>query len=263
MKKILIYMALAADIISGCRKIVRSSYSGVFKLEKQVISGGGRDTLMDLSKMKIYTDHYYIYGGIAPDTTVHIGLGTYALDSGNTIIEHNIFNNRALDSAQIFVVKLTPSAGGRTQFTPDFGSHNMVHYTLTEKYSRLPSLGTSALDGVWELDTLLRLNGKDTMRQRETRFKLFWQGHFMTIRRYPVKDISNNYKNGFSYGKFTLSGDELNGDESMASDAIPGNSSFNAKIVLTGKHKYKQVTTDPKSGVQTIEIYRRLGQGSY
>src|ERR1700753_3729195 len=110
MKKILIYMVLVACIISGCKKVVQTSYSGIFKLEKQVISGGGRDTFSDLSKMKIYTDHYYIYSGIGPDTTVHIGLGTYALDSSNTIVEHNIFNNRALDSAQIFVVKIAPSA---------------------------------------------------------------------------------------------------------------------------------------------------------
>ncbi len=265
MKKILIYMVLASGIISGCKKVVRTSYSGVFKLEKQVINGGGRDTLMDLSKIKIYTDHYYIYGGIGPDTAVHIGLGTYALDSASTLIEHNIFNNRALDSTQIFVVKITPSAnGGRTQFTPEFGRYKGVRYTLTENYSLLSAVaGTSSLDGVWELDTLFRLKGRDTMRQRETRFKLFWQGHFMSIRRYPVKDISDKYKNGFSYGTFTLKNNELNGNENMATDAEPGDSRFTAKVTLIGKDKYKQVTVDLKSGIQTTEIYKRVRQGSY
>ncbi|HEY4196576.1 MAG TPA: hypothetical protein VGM63_13625 [Mucilaginibacter sp.] len=239
------------------------SYSGVFKLEKQVISGGRRDTLMDLSKMKIYTDHYYIYGGIGPDTTVHIGLGTYALDSSSTIVEHNIFNNRALDSTQIFVVKITSSAKGRTQVVPDFGRYKGTQYILTENYTQLPATGTSALDSVWELDTIYMLKGRDTMRQKETRFKLFWSGHFMTIRRYPVKDISNSYKNGFSYGTFILKGNDLMEDQIMASDAKPDDSRFTAKVSLAGNDKYRQVAIDPKSGIETMEIYKRIRQGSY
>lgn len=263
MKKNLIYVALLGFAISGCRKVESVSYSGVFKLEKQVIKVGEKDTLMDLSKMKIYTDHYYIYGGIGRDTTVHIGLGTYALDSGNTIVEHNIFNNRALDSMQIFVVKITLSAKDRTQFISQFGRYRGVRYTLTEKYTRLPAAGTSALDGVWELDTVFRLKGRDTMRQRETRFKLFWHGHFMSIRHYPVKDTSNNYKNGFSYGRFTLKNNELVGDENVASDAKPGDTRFSTKITFAGKDKYKEVAIDPRSAVQTTEIYKRVRQGSY
>jgi hypothetical protein len=263
MKKILIYAALLSFTVYGCRKVERVSYSGVFKLEKQVIKGGERDTLMERSKIKIYTDYHYMYAGVSTDSLVRFGLGTYQIDTANSIDEHNIYNNRALDSTQIFVVTITKNTKGRTQFIPDFGNYQGIRYTLTEDYAQLPATaGISALDGVWEMKKVFWVKGKDTTHQLQTQFKLFWHGHFMFIHRYPIKDAGTEYMNGFGYGTFGLTGNTLTENEELSSHTALVNRSFAIKVTFNGKNAYTQVTTDPQTGIQTTEVYERLREGA-
>jgi hypothetical protein len=197
---------------------------------------------------------------VSADSSVRIGLGTYAPESGNTIAEHNIFNSRALDSTQIFVVKITKKAKGRTQFIPDFGRYKGVNYTLTEEYALLPATGISALDGVWEMNKVFWVKGKDTTHQKQTQFKLFWHGHFMFIHRYPTN--GTGYKNGFGYGTFALTNNSLTEKEELSSHAALVNRSFAIRVAFNGKNAYTQVTTDPQTGIQTTEVYERLREGA-
>ncbi|MDB5023277.1 MAG: hypothetical protein JWP78_1032 [Mucilaginibacter sp.] len=258
MKKILICTALLGCMTSGCKKIERIYYSGIFKLDKQVVSGGGKDTALAKEQMKIYTDHNYMYAGMAPDSSVAVGVGSYELDSGNRIVEHNIFNNRALDSAQIFVVLINKTDNGRTEVIPDFAANKNVKYKMTEGYVKLPVMGASNLDGVWNMDEAFRVKGKDTLKQQQTQFKVFWRGHFMFIHHYPIGALGAEYKNGFGYGTFSLKNDTLNEEDKMSSHAILLNRKFVIKIIFNGKDKYSQITRDPKTKEQTTEIYRRL-----
>jgi hypothetical protein len=149
MKKILVYAALVSCTISGCKKVEKVSYSGIFRLDKQTVSGGVKDSILARKLIKIYTDHNYMYAGIAPDSSVVFGVGSYALDTGNRIVEHNIYNYRALDSTQIFVVQVSKTPTGRTEVIPDFGRYKDTRYTSTEEYTQLQASGDSELDGVW------------------------------------------------------------------------------------------------------------------
>jgi len=257
MKKILIYCILIICIISGCKKVKRISYSGVYKLEKQTVSGKGLDTTLVRQQIKIYTDRHYIYAGISPDSVVKFGLGTYELDTANTIVEHNIFNSKALDSMQIFVVHIKRTNNGFTGTTPEWARSGDTMYKLTEDYTNVPSLRTSDLDGVWELDKIYWVKGKDTTRQHETRFKVFWQGHFMFIHRYPINPVGTLFKNGFGYGTFSLKGDTLSETEAMSSHAELLNRQFAIKLTLKA-NEYTQVLIDPKTREQTTEIYKRI-----
>jgi hypothetical protein len=258
MKKILIYSALLSCMISGCKKIEKIYYSGVLKLDKQVVSGGKKDTVIAKEQMKIYTDHNYMYAGVAPDSSVTFGLGSYELDSDSTIVEHNIYNNRALDSAQIVVVTVKKTGNGRTEIIPDFGRYKSVTYKMSEEYIKLPVTGASNLDGTWELDKVFWVKGKDTLRQHETQFKVFWRGHFMFIHHYPINALGTDYKNGFGYGTFSLKNNTLNEEDKMSSHSVLLNRKFVIKITFNGKDKYSQVTEDPKTKEQTTEVYKRL-----
>src|SRR5882757_4317964 len=132
MKKVLTFVVLVSCIFWGCKKVKKISYAGVFKLEKQTISGGGKDTAWIKDQMKIYTNQNYIYGGIAADSSVHIGVGSYALDSNNRIDEHNIFNSRALDSTQISVVSIAKKKDGFISAVPEWARTGPVWHKLTE-----------------------------------------------------------------------------------------------------------------------------------
>jgi hypothetical protein len=102
MKKILIYAALLSCLILGCKKKEKSSepsQAGVYELEKQVLSRGGKDSTIKRTQIKIYTDRHYMYASIVPDSSVGFGVGTYTLDSANKITERSIYSSRALDSS--------------------------------------------------------------------------------------------------------------------------------------------------------------------
>lgn len=258
MKKVLTFAVLISCIFWGCKKVKKISYAGVFKLEKQTISGGGTDTAWIKKQIKIYTDQNYIYGGIATDSSVHIGVGTYELDSSNRIDEHNMFNSRALDSTQIFVVSITNKSNGFISTVPEWARTGPVWYKLTEEYTSLPMTGPSVLDGIWELDKLYKVKGKDTTVQHETRFKVFWKGHFMFIHRYPVDALGTKFKDGFGYGDFDLKGNTLTEEGKISSHKELMNQKSATKITLNNDDKYTQVVNDDKTHQQTIEIYKRI-----
>jgi hypothetical protein len=258
MKKILIHAAVLTCLISGCKKVEKISYSGVFKLNKQVVSGGGKDTVIAKQQMKIYTDHNYIYAGMTPDSSIAFGVGSYALDTGSRIVEHNIYNNRALDSTQIFEVIIKKTDRGRTQVIPELARNKSVVYKMTEEYVKLPMTGPSSIDGTWVLDKGFRVKGKDTLRQHETRFIMFWGGHFMFVHHYLVNALGTDYKNGFGYGTFSLKNDTLNEEYKMSSHTELLNHKSSIRITLNGKNEYSQVVEDLATKEQTTAIYRRL-----
>lgn len=241
----------------GCKKVKVISYSGVFKLNKQTISSGGWDTTWMKEQAKIYTDRYYMYSGLSSDSDVRFGFGTYELESNKTIAEHNIFNSKALDSAQIFVVQMNQTANALTAIVPEWARSESVSYKLTENYTKVPSSASSVLDGVWELKKLYWVKGKDTSMQHETQFKIFWQGHFMFIHRYPIDPVATQYKNGFGYGKFALKNTTLDETVEMSSHKNLVSKNLTGGVDLK-VNEYTEVFNDPKTHQQIIEIYKRI-----
>jgi hypothetical protein len=258
MKRILFYAALAGCIIPGCKPAKKTSQAGVYKLEKQMVSGGGKDSVYARSQVKIYTDDHFIYAGMAPDSSVGFGVGYYNLDTGNRIAEKNIYSSRALDSIQEFTLKVSRTNKGYTQVIPNLASLNGVKYSETEVYSDIPSNGTSVLDGLWKLDSSYTVKGKDTTKQPEVQYKAFQGGHFMFVHRYPLDPVGSKYKNGFGYGEFTLKNDTLSETEQMTSHPALMNHQFAIKITFRGDDVYRQVITDNKTHERSVEIYGRL-----
>jgi hypothetical protein len=261
MKKIVIYAAsfILSCMILGCSKTKKAeSQAGVYKLDKQMASGGGKDTTYRRTQIKIYTDRYFIYAGMAPDSSVGFGVGNYKLDTGNKVTESNIYSSGNLDSAKTFNLLLTRTDSGYTQIIPDLAEVKGVKYKLTENYSRLPSTDTSVLDGVWKLDKTFTVKGKDTVKEDETQYKAFWGGHFMFIHRYPLDAKETMFKNGFGYGDFSLKNDTLNEEDQLSSHAVLLHRKFAIRITFNGKDEYSQVISDAKNNQQSIEIYRRL-----
>jgi hypothetical protein len=238
--------------------VKKISYAGVFKLEKQTIRGGERDTSWIKEQIKIYTDQNYIYAGIAADSSIRIAIGSYELGSSDTIVEHNIFNSRALDSTQIIVVAIAKKNNGFISTVPEWARSGPLRYKLMEEYSSIPLTGPSSLDGVWELDKMYHVKGKDTTVQHETRFKVYWRGHFMLIHRYAVDELGTKFKDGFGYGDFSFKDNTLSETENISSHAELINQKTSTKIIFKGNNEYTQILNDESTHQQTTEIYKRL-----
>ncbi|HZX59508.1 MAG TPA: hypothetical protein VFE54_12310 [Mucilaginibacter sp.] len=258
MKRILLYAALLGCIICGCKTSKKTSQAGVYKLEKQMVSGGGKDTVYTRTQIKIYTDDHFIYAGMAPDSSVGFGVGTYKADTGTKIIESNIYSSASLDSPKNFNVLVKGTEKGYDQVIPDLTVLKGVKYKLIEQYTKLPASDTSKLDGVWKLDAAYTVKGKDTVKDKETQYKAFWGGHFMFVHRYALDAAATKYKNGFGYGDFSLKSDTLSESEQLTSHATLMGRSYSIKINFNGNDEYSQVITDPKTKEQSVEIYRRL-----
>src|SRR6202008_643917 len=88
MKRIILYAVLAGCLYAGCKSSpTKSPQAGVYKLEKQMTSGGGKDSVYTRSQIKIYTDGHFVYAGMSGDSAVGFGVGFYKLDSANRITE--------------------------------------------------------------------------------------------------------------------------------------------------------------------------------
>ena len=259
MKKILILATLISCIIFGCKKKEKVSQAGIYRMEKQMASGKGRDTVFKRTQIKIYTDKYFMYAGMAPDSSVGFGTGSYSLDTGNRIIERNIYSSGVLDSSRSFNLLITRKDSGYTQVIPGLAIVRGVKWDLTENYSRIAGTDTSVLDGLWKLDKSYWVKGKDTTKGNQTQFKIFWGGHFMFVHRYPLPNgASQTFKNGFGYGTFSFKRDTLTEEEEWSSHTALVGRKFSIKITMKGRDEYSQVIDDPKAGEQTTEIYRRV-----
>lgn len=259
MKKILILAALISCIIFGCKKKEKVSQAGVYRLEKQMASNGKKDTVYKRTQIKIYTDKYFMWAGVAADSSVGFGAGSYHLDTGSKIIESNIYSSGYLDSSKSFNLLITRKDSGYSQTIPDFALLKGVKYNLIENYSRIAGSDTSVLDGLWKLDKTYWVKGKDTTKGNEAQFKIFWGGHFMFVHRYPLDQGGKaTLKNGFGYGTFSFKSDTLTEEEEWSSHSVLVGHKFGIKITMTGRDEYSQVIDDQKAGVQTTEIYKRV-----
>lgn len=259
MRKILIFTALLICIFFGCKKAKKeASQPGVYKMDKLTVSSGGKDSVYARTQVKIYTDAYFVYASMAPDSSIGFGVGSYKADTGTSIIENNIYSSRNLDSPQVFHVAITRKDSGYTQVLPQTSPRG-VKYSVTEVYTQLPTAPASKIDGLWKLDKAYMVTGKDTVKHSENQYKAFWGGHFMFVHRYPLDNTNTRYKNGFGYGEFSLGNDNtLSEKEEITSHAALLGRSFAIRINFNGDDEYSQVITDAKTGSQSVEIYRRL-----
>jgi hypothetical protein len=252
------FSALLIGIFIGCKSSKKqSTQAGVYKTDKITVSVGGKDSVYARTQMKIYTDNCFAYASLAPDSSVGFGVGYYKLDTGNHVIENNVYSSRVLDSTDIFHLAVSRKDSGYTQVLP-LHTGNGTQYTVKEVYTQLPPGPTSKIDGVWKLDKAYIAKGKDTAKLSEIQFKAFWGGHFMFIHRYPVDNANTRYKNGFGYGDFTLKNDTLSETENLTSHPTLMGRTFAIKISFTGDNEYSQIITDAKTGDKSVEIYRKL-----
>jgi hypothetical protein len=257
MKRIIIYAAFFSCAVMGCSKKEKLSLAGVYKLQKQTISGDGKDSTYERTQMKIYTDHYFMYAGMTPDSSIGFGVGPYDLDTGNRVIEHRVYSSSTLDSPRTFKLKITPKDSGYFQTIPAMAAIKGVKYDLNEQYIKLPAGDSSALDGLWKMDKGYNVKGKDTIKQSATEYKIFWKGYFMYMQHYMDSKLPADAKNAFGYGSFSFSNNKVSGEVQMSNDAAKVNQKFSIDLKLSG-NEFTQVMSDPKTNTRIVEIWKKV-----
>ena len=186
------------------------------------------------------------------------GVGNYKPDSGNRVIEKEFYSSYRLDTSRAFKVDITKTDTGFTQKIPAIATIKGVKYDLMEQYSKSPSGDTTKLDGLWKMSKSYLVTGKDTVKKEVTQYKIFQGGQFLFAGRYLVDKSANKFKNNFGYGSFSLKGDDLVEENTIASDASALKRKFNIKVAFSGDSEYTQVISDAKNNQQSIETYVRI-----
>ena len=238
MKRIIIYAALLSCVLPGCKHSPRLSQAGVYKLVKQTVSGGGKDSTYARTQIKIYTDHNFMYAGMTPDSSIGFGAGSYSVDTGNRIIEHRIYTSSTLDTPRTFHLKITPTDSGYLQTIPAMAAIKGVQYDLNEQYTRLPLGDSSVLDGLWKLDKIFSVKGKDTTVEQATQFKIFWKGSVMFITRYPADKAATKFNYCYGSGSFSFKGNQLEEDIQMSNDAKDLNQKWPFSVTMKGNDEF-------------------------
>ncbi len=242
----------------GCKKNKNLSMTGVYKLEKQWISGGGNDSVYKKIQIKIYTARQFIYAGMTPDSAVSFGVGNYKPGTGIRIVENEFYSSFRLDTSRSFKVDISVTDSGFTQKIPDIATLKGVKYDLMETYARMQSGDTTKLDGLWKMTKSYSVNGKDTVKKEVTQYKIFQGGNFLFAGRYLVDKATNKFKSNFGYGSFTLSGGDLVEENTIASDVSALNHKINIKITFNGNDAYTQVISDAKINQRSVETYVKV-----
>jgi len=258
MKRILFYAALLSCLLTGCKKNKNLSMTGVYKLEKQWISGGGDDSVYKKTQIKIYTGHQFIYAGMTPDSVVSFGVGNYKADTGNRIIENEFYSSFRLDTSRAFNVDITSSDKGFNQKIAAIATLKGVKYDLMEDYSKMPSGDTTKLDGLWKMTQSYLVSGKDTLKKEVTQYKIFQGGNFLFAGRYLVDKTTNKFKSNYGFGSFSLNGTDLVEENTIASDVSALKRKFNIKIAFSSDNEYTQVIADANGKQQSVETYVRV-----
>lgn len=260
MKRIIIYAAYFSCILLGCKHAQKFSQAGVYKLVKQSVSGGGTDSTYQRTQIKIYTDRNFMYAGMTPDSSIGFGVGSYSLDTGNSVIEHRFYTSSTQDTPRTFHVKIMPKDSGYSQTIPAMAAIKGVRYDLHEEYTRLPLSDSPVLDGLWKLNKNYSVKGKDTTSQQATEFRIFWNGAVMFVTRYAVDKAGTKFNYGYGYGSFSFKNNELTEDVQMSNDAPNLNRKWTFGITMNGNDELTQLFTDPKTKTPYFEIYKRVKQ---
>ncbi len=260
MKKIIFLGLAVVAIAMGCNQAPKTaSQAGVYTLDKQVITDGKTDMVKSTAngdvQYKVYTNDGYFYIGINKDSSAVFGTGTYKME-GNTITEKNVYNNGSLDTAWDAKLEITNNEKGYTQVIPELKAGG-VSYKLTEDYTKVQTIGESALDGIWHQTKNLVVSGKDTADKTYNEYKVYSAGHFMWATKYMSDSATKKMTTIVGHGTFTLNNDALT--EQLDLSSLKGAvGKYDIKVKFNGADEYTQETADSAAKTVGFKTYKRI-----
>lgn len=255
--KYLLFTALAVLVFSCSETgtVNTKGMSGIYELRSISYKGEDMDTSFPAQdQVKIYTDKYYMYGTTRPDSSAFFGLGSYVFND-SVIVEKNIYNSYALDTASQQSLKISRSDTGYSQIQPGVMMQGNT-YEVGETYRTQPETEATELDGVWELVSFRNITGSDTTVIPNKQFKIYKQGHFMWIHRYPSDPSGLKFNKGYGYGKFMVNKNTVS--ETITASNYPEliGTPITINYELDGNNELSLIFNEGNS--TTTETYRRL-----
>jgi hypothetical protein len=234
------------------------SMKGAYRLTRQLVNDGSKDSVMQIQQLKIYTDRYMIYAHPIPnDSLADYGIGTYET-KGNNVYENVFYTSAGGAHNDTIKLDITKKGNGYSQVIK-FPTDSGQTFILVEDYDNVSKKIKTPLDGAWKQTQSIYIS-KDGKADssKTTQFKVYESGHFIWAN--TVQDSATNKpRSAYGYGTFEMKNKnqavELNMNSTYKTDLVQ--KPVTLQIDLMGKDNFKQTIEWP-SGEKLIEYYERL-----
>jgi hypothetical protein len=255
----LLIASVCVLLIYGCTNTEKKadvSMNGAYKMTLQAWKNSTTDTLISSPhQLKIFTGDFVMYANInAPDSVSAFGVGSYTVKA-DTVYEKIIFSasdSTSDDTTRSYNLAIIKTDKGYKQVISNMGTDN---FTLTEEYESAGTATASKMDGLWKLEKVYWINGKDTMENKVVQYKAYSNGYAMWGNVWT--DSLNKKHTAMGYGTFTMDGNKVT--ESMDASTFAGvrGKKFDLDVEFPDADSYQQ-TIKNSDGSKSVELYRRM-----
>jgi hypothetical protein len=129
-----------------------------------------------------------------------------------------------------------------------------------EEYDTVSINGpASNADGLWQLGRTMTINGTDTTYLNTTEFVIYQSGHYLKASRSVIDSATNQYKNDFCFGTFTLNNKTFTENCKFSSDARFSGSTSSSTLSINEKEGIMlQINTGVPGGAMEFKAYRKV-----
>lgn len=235
------------------------SMKGAYLMTMQKARQNNKDSVMDGTQFKIYTDGYYMYAHpLSVDTLGAYGVGTYSMHNGK-LTENSFYTSANGARNDSYDVKIDKTPAGYTQVINFPADASGSGFMLTESYKNMSKNITSALDGAWKMTKLsvIAVDGVTTVINDPVQYKFYQSGHFI-FGSTQTDAATKKTISGIGYGSFIVnSPNEITETAINASYPSNINTPIRLKLSFNNKDHYQQTIVWP-DGSKMIEEYERL-----
>ena len=235
------------------------SISGVYTLKSTITQGEENQSgTQGITHYKIYTPSNYFLASIEKDSSVRFGVGSYEI-SNDTIIEHNFFNTENLAEKKDLKLVLSTTENGFSQISATM-IKDASSASSKQEYDTISINGpASTADGLWQHVRTMKILGTDTTYFNFADFVIFQSGHYLKAFRTVIDSLTNQYKNDFCFGTFTLNNKSFTENCKFSSDArLSGLTSSSSLLINEKEGTMIQISTSATSGATEYKSYRRV-----
>jgi hypothetical protein len=242
----------------GCSTSPKIEMVGAYQMTTQIFNDGTKDSAVERSQLKIYTDEFMMYASPnATDSFANFGIGKYKIEKGN-VYEYRFYTAEEGEKMDTFEVKIEKTYNGYKQVIDHITTGGRT-FKLTEEYVSKGTDQKSPLDGTWKQvrNIYYTAKGDSTVNNSPLEYKTFQSGYFIWA--ISVKDSTNRRTSVFGYGPFTFINNtrikETVANTTFATGLL--GKTYDVDIEMNGPDTYKQTITFA-NGNRSTEVYQRL-----
>jgi hypothetical protein len=257
MKTVLGFILIASIVACQQEKPEKPlSMAGAYTMTRQVLNDGTKDSLLDRSQLKIFTDKYVMYASPnLTDSFANFGIGKYHVTDGRIVEE--IFYTTSSDKRDSSVLMIENNVNGYKQVIEHIPIEGK-DYKLTEEYQNVGSAISSPLDGAWKQvrNVYITNKGDSSVNTTPVEYKIYQSGYFIWA--ITTKDSAQKDVSVFGYGTFDYDGKNKSKETMMNSTFVSTKGKgYDVAVEMNGRNAYRQTITFA-NGDRSIEYYERI-----